>query len=199
MIFSLKNKLTKISVLLMAVTAPFAANASNHTQQVSEMYDFPFMQNMYNSSVTLVRKRNDLKAIVSATGLDANAAYTAWWTLFNNPDKCYNGPGKCSVYDLWNEDAMPTSFYATGFVTGNDGVANVTIELSAGRPAEGSDVMFPGGLKRGNGMKAEVQVILRTHGAVIPGRLGEQTTTYMGGCDVNSCAETQMASFPPMN
>jgi hypothetical protein len=54
------------------------------------------------------------------------------------------------------------------------------------------------GLRRGNGFRAEVHFIVRSHGSVIPGRADEQIGSFGGACDVNVCMDQQAAAFLPV-
>jgi hypothetical protein len=96
---------------------------------------------------------------------------------------------------MTNPAAELSIFYATGFVTGNDGTANVTADLKSGKIPAGYDVLMPGGLHKKNGKHAEVQLMVRTHGDIISSELATQIGTYNGSCGVNTCAETHIAMF----
>lgn len=190
----------KIGLLISGalLTLSVSANAEKSSYQVADLYDFPAMSEALSGAVSLTRMKGGLEANISASGLDANAAYTVWWTIFNKPENCYNGAGNCNILDLFNPDAMPSLFYATGFVTGGEGMVNVTARLRDGDLPKGTNTLIPGGLHDGNGFGAEVQIVLRTHGDIIPGRTAEQISSYYGACEVNTCAETQIAVFSPM-
>ena len=148
------------------------------------------------SAGMLVITNQSVDARLALTGLDADAAYTVWWVVFNKPDNCMNGPGACGPGDVPN--AKGSVFFATGFVTGNDGNANVTTHLKAGKPPKGLEALVPGGLKRGNAFKAEFHMVVRSHGSPIPGTLAEQIGTNGGGCDINACSDQFTIIFPPV-
>ena len=137
---------------------------------------------------------------IRASDLDANAAYTAWWVIFNHPKACATEP--CALADLSNPDVKAAIFYATGFITGSDGVANVSAHLKTGPLPDGVDVLDLGAgvkpqLKYGRGMKAEIHIILRYHDQLDTGRVAEQIGT---GEFVNcsSCEDQQSAAFLSM-
>lgn len=127
--------------------------------------------------------------------------------VFNNPGECVGDP--CGLGDLFEGDVDGSVFYATGFVTGTDGTANVTAHLPSGEIADGVDVVVGIGgilavteeepeLGAGNGLLAEVHVILRTHSATIEGLVNEQIGGFLGACDQTFCEDQHFFVFPPI-
>ena len=51
---------------------------------------------------TLLRDETSVELRAEFSGLDANAAYTLWWIIFNNPEECTTGeaPALCGEGDL---------------------------------------------------------------------------------------------------
>ena len=89
--------------------------------------------------------------------------------MWNDPSACATIP--CGVGDL---GATGNSvFYAAGFVTGDDGTANLTVHLNSGKLPDGITVLIPGGLNKGNGFDAEIHMIVQSHGAILPGMVSE--------------------------
>ena len=144
-------------------------------------------------AATLFRTHDGLSARIATSELDVEAAYTVWWVLWNKPELC---SAPCNANDL----GIPGNsvFYAAGFVTGMDGTANVAASIDAGKLPEGIDVLIPGGLRSGNGLGAEVHLVIRSHGAILPGSVAEQIGTFMGGCSVNACEDQQGVVFLPI-
>ena len=106
-----------------------------------------------------------------------------WWVIFNNPGACA-GSG-CGAADLANPVVRASVFYAAGFVTGDDGTGNISAEVDAGALPVGLDVEPDGtvaGLDGGNGLAAEVHLVIRAHGPVIPGMADAQFGFFDGGC-----------------
>ena len=65
----------------------------------------------------------------------ANAPYTIWWVIFNNPEKCATSP--CDAPDLFDEAVDAAVFNAGGSISaasGDDetGVINLDISVLAG-------------------------------------------------------------------
>ena len=148
------------------------------------------------SGATLVRSRNGLDARIAASHLDPNAAYTVWWVVFNNPAAC---GGPCSPAKFGLQAVRASVFYAAGFVTGDDGVANITAHTDTGTLPAGVEVTTDGtvaGVDRGNGFGAEVWLVVRSHGAIIAGMVDKQIGSFNGSCPPNVCANQQVAMFP---
>ena len=60
------------------------------------------------------------------------------------------------------------NLHATGFVTGADGTATMSAHHEGHNMIPGgTDVLLGNGLSRGNGFHAEVQFVIRSHGAII--------------------------------
>jgi hypothetical protein len=128
--------------------------------------------------------------------LTPNNVYTVWWVVFNNPAAC---SVPCNANDLPNPAVRAAVFYAAGFITGPDGVGNVSGHVEAGVPPEGLAVVegTAKGLEPGNGFGAEIHLVVRTHGAPINGRVDEQISSFEGACEVNVCMNQQAARFSP--
>jgi hypothetical protein len=169
------------------------------TMQMANFVDFPAMTAQTKSAATLTRTYMTLHAAMALHGLDPNTAYSVWWAVYNSPENCTDGAGHCGMPDMANPSAELGIFYATGFVTGSEGNANLTADLKHGDLPLGYEMLAPGSLHKRNGKKAEVQLVIRTHGEVIPGRVAEQIGTYNGACEVNTCAEQYIVSFPAVD
>jgi hypothetical protein len=180
--------------------------------QSAEMFEFPIGDadpKSVKGGGILLRSKDAVEARLSTMGLDDGAAYTVWWVIFNKPSKC-SAPG-CGEEDFFVggelyrdgiEQAEISLVYANGFVTGTDGVANVTAHLNAGKVPAGWGVIFgwkddkKSGLKKGNGNKAELHMVVRTHGPAKEGYVGFQTSNIEYGCGV--CDDQQFIVFNPL-
>jgi len=151
---------------------------------------------LLQSGATLVRSRHGLDARIAASHLDKNAAYTMWWVVFNNPAAC---GGPCSPAKFGLPAVRASVFYAAGFVTGDDGVANITAHTDTGTLPAGVEVTTDGtvaGVDKGNGFGAEVWLVVRSHGAIIAGMVDKQIGSFNGACPPNVCGNQQVAMFP---
>lgn len=142
-------------------------------------------------AATLIRTNNGVRARIATSGLDQNAAYTVWWIVWNNPSLC---SAPCGPDDLGI--AGNSVFYAAGFVTGSDGTANVTADAEAGELPAGIDVLIPGGLQPGRGLRAEIHMVVRSHGPITPGSVATQIGSFDAACAV--CSDQQAVAFPPV-
>ncbi|WP_297762614.1 hypothetical protein [uncultured Muriicola sp.] len=166
---------------------------------------------------TLHRNKNGITVNFKAEGLHPGA-YTIWWVIWNNPQDCAT-PGECNEGDFATPVEVEVEvMYAGGHVVGKNGKGNFSAHLKAGDDSPESmneSFGFPsvGGLTVGNTFGAEVHVVLRTHGPVVPGLVNEQISTYRGGCDepflyapftvypnaIGECADIAAAVFAPAN
>ena len=150
-------------------------------------------------AVTLTRTRYWVLANIRASGLDPDAAYTAWWAIFNHPDACTTVP--CSSADLRNPAVAGANVYATGFITDSAGTVNVNAHLKAGELPIGMDYIdlgtgVPPQLGKHNGLQAEIHLLLRSHGPLIAGSVDQQIGSGEFGCEV--CVNQQAATFLPV-
>jgi hypothetical protein len=141
----------------------------------------------------LYRTAQGVRMSLSTSGLDSSAAYTVWWVVFNNPSAC---AAQCGAPDLGNPAVRASALYATGFISGRDGAVNVAAQLDAGTPPKGIDVLLGKGLEAGNGFGAEIHLVVRAHGAPIPGQVAKQISTFDPSC--TTCSDQQAVPFAPM-
>ena len=141
----------------------------------------------------MIRSRKAVDARLALSGLDANSAYTTWFVIWNDPSECATNP--CGLTDL--EVPGNTVFYATGFVTDNSGTANLSVHLRSGKLPDGLQVLIPGNLRKNNGFDAEIHMIVRTHGPILPGLVGEQISMVGGACNVAGCDDQIAIAFLP--
>jgi len=175
-----------------------ADDGGGKTYQTKNMFKIAPGTPLLQSGATLVRSRHGLDLRIAASHLDPNAAYTVWWVVFNNPAACGAGCGPAS---LGVPAVRASVFYAAGFVTGDDGTANITAHTDDGRLPVGVEVTTDGtvaGLDKGNGFGAEVHLVVRAHGAIIAGMVDKQIGSFNGACPPNVCMNEQAAIFPPV-
>jgi hypothetical protein len=166
-------------------------------------------------AVRLNRTRNEIWGSVHVTDLDMNSAFTIWTVIFNRPEACITnpaGPVHCGMADLIAvpNPARASAFNVGAFVTGAvNGTANVSVHIRSGAPPDGIFILFgvgglndngvSPGLHEGNGFGAEVHVVIRAHGLIIPMAIADQLSKLNGGCPPNigsTCSNVQVATFP---
>ena len=166
---------------------------------------------------TLHRNSSGITVNYKTTGLTPGYAYTIWWVIWNNPQNC-STPGECGDPDFGNAEAVGVDvLYAAGHVVGKSGVGNFSARLNVDDDSQSINDLFglpaAGGLQSGNTYSAEVHLVLRSHGPMIPGEVNEQIGGYLGGCDnpfefppfteipdeVGECGDIEFAIFSPVN
>lgn len=150
---------------------------------VSNMNVFPNGPAVVGGSV-LTRYNTFVEATVSTTGLAASGAYSWWWVVFNHPEYCIAG---CGLDDL-PVGATPVSngdprvdaslLWGGGFVANGTGAAEVRALLERNKAP--GQVVFGPGLRRPR--RAELHIVLRSHGPAIAGEVAEQIGSFNGGC-----------------
>jgi hypothetical protein len=134
---------------------------------------------------------------IDTNGLYAGA-YTNWWIVFNNPGECTYpipaigaacGPDGDDPGDFGNPDVGASVLYATGNVVDEDGEGGFAAHLKMG---DTDGALFGPGLKYPRG--AEIHIVVRHHGEVIPSMMPAQIMTVGGGCGVNFCMDVQAAA-----
>jgi hypothetical protein len=148
---------------------------------------------VYGGGSALVRTEAGAYMSLHAFGLPAGNAVTAWFVIFNNPEKCATHP--CTVADLQNADAQPSLVNATGRVVGADGTADFGSFRGVG---DATGAVIGSGLL--NPFKAEIHLVVRSHGPAIldnPQTLLEQLSTFTGGCPPNTCGNLQVSIHTP--
>jgi hypothetical protein len=141
----------------MTGTSPVAAIGPGHV----------FLSWVPGASSTLVRTSNGISVSLQTSGLPAGHAVTLWMLIFNNPGAC--GAGGCDETrgDL-NVPAVQGSVqHVTGHIVGS--TATFAGRISVGDAANA--FVGPGLL---NPYGAEVHLIVRDHGEMLPGSLVEQ-------------------------
>jgi len=179
--------LLAVTTMLIAVGAVPAGAHQN--EQASDIYLFSD-DSVDIGDTTLVRTDKRLTTKIRVTGLTPGHAITEWWVIFNEPENCLT-PFGCGLYDTIGEDfggnaenAMVSIPYAVGGVVNANGTFTKVASQRLG-PADGSANTFLGDVDFGliNPLTAEVHIVIRDHGPLIPGQVSEQIRTFGGGCD----------------
>lgn len=120
---------------------------------------------------------------------DGDTAVTMWAVIFNNPQNCNNG---CGADDLATPGVNASVLYVTGQRVQSNGRA-----AFAGAFSKNSvmGTLFGPGLI--DPATAEIHLIVRSHGRVIPDMLAGQISSVNGGCPPNTCTDLQFAAHLP--
>jgi hypothetical protein len=185
-----------VAVLVAAVMAG-PAQADPATRDLGPVVVFGSGQIIPGAWSALVRNDNGVAMTLHTSGLAPGSATTVWWVVFNNPELCTHGELglRCGEGDLppfGGDPAVQASvLWATGHVIGGDGVGGFGAYLGEG---DTTGAMFGPGLI--DARRADVHLIVRTHGDAIPGLIDEQISTFNGGCNpgepnVGECMNVQ--------
>ena len=220
-IISVTAKSVALSSVIM-LSSSFV-NAQKLTEQQSVSLVESDTGNSTRGDALLIRAEDSLDLELAMMDLDPNNAYSVWWVMFNEPENCMQ-PYNCDEMDIveslrQQQKHAPKSadaqtpivkiagFYATGFITNSSGEINVSAQLDVQNlpsgmfvdnrstipvkfdPDENADLLEE------NGLKAEVHVVVRSHGPTVPENLIDQITTFNGLCDVQECTNVQAAIF----
>jgi hypothetical protein len=181
------------ATLIFCIAAPLAAFAGGSTFQASNVVIFG-TDTAVAGAGTLLRSKKAVELRFEMAGLDMNAAYTLWWIIFNKPEKCEHGTGAalCGGLDL-RGPADTGVRNAAAFITGYDGTANVVGKLNKGKfPAGGAGF---GQLK--HPQRAEIHIVVQTHGTPTPGSVAVQMTIPGAAC-FSICADQFAIVFLPV-
>ena len=184
-----KNVISTLAVtgLVLALAVPMNAEAKSKkdhpphsTFQASNFHDFPGSTIPQASAGTLIRTKKDVRGQFAMSDLHPDAAHTMWWVVWNDPGVCATNP--CGLDDL---GAPGNSvFNATGFLTGADGTANISVYMDDHELPEGLDAPIPGGLDKHNGFGAELHLLVESHGAITAGEVDIQISKDGGACKI---------------
>ncbi len=183
-------------------------NKSANNKSTVDVFS-PFLGDVLGSSI-LHRSKNGITVNFQTSGLIPGNAYTLWWVIWNKPENCAV-PGACLEPDFGNAANIKIDvLYATGHIVGNSGIGNFSTELKVG-DISGSLGAFGPSYGLMDPQKAEVHLVLRSHGPAQPGMIDDQIHTISGGCnpvysppgfgpDPNisgACRDIQAAIHPP--
>jgi hypothetical protein len=199
-VLSTKLNLSHLTLALAGLMAtPFSAGGASSDPshfQAANMFVFGNPAMLVPGAANLTRTGEGISFRAYTTGL-APGAYTVWIVIFNRPENCAAGPGRCMGPDLGNPAVEGSIVYGTGSIVGMDMVANFHGSLSAGAPPAGIQLNVPAGMANGlrDSRKAEIHLVVRSHGPVsTTGNAVNQLSTFEATCVI--CADLQAVAFP---
>lgn len=182
-------------------------------QSIEPVLTFGAMEEVGTSR--LVRSADAITTRTNTSALVPRHVTTLWWVIFNNPEECSDGT--CGADDLFEPtDAKPSCPYADGSIVGGNGDARYQDRLTVGEDRNscieflvGANEELEGedhGLLNPEG--AEIHVVVRSHGPLIPGKVPEMRSTFAGACEdfleagtvpdeQGECADLQFAVHAP--
>jgi len=216
-----------VALATVIVLSSSFVNAQNLMEQQSVSLIESTTGNSTRGDAVLTRAENSLDLEMAVMDLNPNNAYSVWWVMFNEPENCMQ-PYNCDEIDIVEslrqqqkhapkstDNKVPVvkiaGFYATGFITNGSGEINVSAQLDVQNLPDGMfvynqspipvnfDPEEDADLLEENGLKAEVHVVVRSHGPTVRENLVDQITTFNGLCDVQECTNVQAAIFRAPN
>jgi len=127
---------------------------------------------------------------VRTSGLTPGDAVSVSAYVFNNPDQCALGAGKCMIGDVESTMIDGTAVDLRGGVVDSKGNLVATLE-----PVRHQEMDVRSGSGNLDTETAELLVVLRSHGPAIAGQVADQISSYDAACDVQSCEDVQFIRF----
>jgi hypothetical protein len=210
-----------VAMLLMMGGFAWAAGGGPPEQESADVLTFADVEVVEGATARLTRDDDALMTRTDTRELDHHHAMTLWWVIFNHPDECEYGEkgAACGLGDVMAAVAAPTDaqvgcVYGSGSIVGGNGYARFTDRLPVGEVRDSCIDHFAQefeleGIDHGltNPEGAEVHLVVRSHGPLIPGQVAEQRSTFAGGCTAflgpgeeglkpGECSDLQFAVFP---
>jgi len=170
-----------------------AMNLGVPAETRADVIRFSDMEVVEGARAGLLREADGIRTRVHTTELAHGDVVTLWWVIFNNPEACADGA--CGEADLFDGPDGPTGVepscvYADGSVVGGNGGARFHDRLSVGESRDSCIDFFVDAVDELEGQDhgltnpagAEVHLVMRSHGPLIPGMVQEQRSTFAGGC-----------------
>ena len=142
----------------------------------------------------LVRTNHGVSMTIDTNGLEPGA-YTNWFVIFNHPENCATFPCGEGDVDPGDGNGVGSSvLFATGNVVDSSGLGGFAAHLSEGNT---KGALFGPGLL--DARAAEVHLVVRYHGPMIPALMPAQINSVGGGCGPGlfACEDVQAAVHVP--
>ncbi len=183
----------------------------------ADVIRFSDMEVVEGARAGLLREADGIRTRVHTAELAHRDVITLWLVIFNHPEACTDGA--CGEADLFDGPDGPTGvepscLYADGSIVGGNGGARFHDRLSVGESRDSCIDFFVDAVEdlegRDYGLTnpagAEVHLVMRSHGPVLPGMVQEQRSTFAGGCleflgagvdelDPGQCSDQQFVVF----
>jgi hypothetical protein len=166
------------------------SSSKKTSQSITPVYTFAEMEEVGYSK--LVRTNNGISFRLQTNELEPGTVVTLWVVIFNNPENCVDG---CNANDLANPDVQGDLQYASGRIIGSSGKATYAGRLNEGNTSESILPIWLDLPAHGliNTRKAEIHLIVHSHGPKISGLVNEMLHSFNAGC-----GPVFDPSFPPI-
>ncbi len=180
---------------------------SGQTTAGVEVFTLPGAELVPGASSKITRNGSGVTSTLHTSGLIKGNAYTMWMVAFNVPGECATSP--CGPADVApGTAAVVDVIYVGGNVAGGNGKATFSGRRAAG---DNSKSLFAALGAPAPGLTdplgAEMHLVVRDHGAKIPGQVPSQIHTFEGACTPESslglgsggydCADIQFSIHQP--
>lgn len=187
---------------LKSNTAWFSSWYSNDRHQTADVAGL--FSGANSGAATIVRGRNSISGRIMSQVPEASLPYTVWLIVVNNPDACLDflcllGPNN----DPGRPETRTTTFNATASIAAANGaeggVVNADFEVEAGRLPEGLFILEGSqhALRRGNGHKALVWLVIDQHPAITDGGSWIKDLTETDAPGGDRVQSITLTVFPP--
>ena len=179
-----------VAALALCMLAPAASapQPSVARQRADVLTADAAMEDVGRAQLFRIPRGIQFHAEIDDPALREGDVYTAWWVVFNDWQQCPSGDCGSDPMDFEDPALVGLDIgYATGTIVREDGVLSLAAWLPAGQ-LEGYPAEL--GQSTGQGLtavrNAEIYLIFRDHGPLVPELALDQLTTYMGGCDYST-------------
>jgi hypothetical protein len=161
-------------------------NAANMSTNTVVDWDEP---HTVRGMSTLVRTGSGIALTLETANLPDGEAITIWFVIFNNPENC---SGACGEADLGTAEVNPSVVFGAGHIVGNGDHASFAGHL---KQNDTTGALFGPGLV--DPMSAEVHLVVRGHGSILPRKMPAMIHSVDGGCGVNTCVIFELIKLDP--
>lgn len=184
---------------LSPATSPEAAAQAMRVpaEGATSLFWFADGAEVEGSQAGVLRTADALRVRTHTNGLPHGHVMTLWWVIFNHPEHCEHGVDglRCGEADLFDGPDGPTGVapscvFAGGSIVGGNGQARFNDRLTIGENRDSCIEFFvdavPALAGQDHGLMnpegADVHLVVRSHGPILPGQVPEQRGTFAGGC-----------------
>jgi hypothetical protein len=194
-----------VAALMMLTATPATANV---TKQTSDILNQGEVGTYADDGAEVTRKNSGLTIKVTMPVPEPNTyvyppevptpssspeVFTGWAFVFNNPDGCVEGAGKCGPADVNAQNPGELGVYNfAGHPTGPGGNLVLTGQIRVGQPAGGPP--FLPAVDLYNVAGAEIHVAIAPHGELDPALMPSQARSPAGS---PACSCWWLAFFHP--
>lgn len=186
------SHITKVAIALtLTAASPLSIANDKRNDPVRESVEVGqhhlFGQDVEVNGATILIRDLENKVVdvtVTTKALVPDTAYSIWIAAFNKPQNCATAY-RCGLGDLGNPNVKASVFWGGGLISDAFGYGGTQLKIVPGRTER---EIFAGGDYGMANMKAELHVVLRSHGDIgVAGTLATQLGTAKMACPVSGC------------